>query len=106
MRITPEQARSAFQSARVATRATAGAHGQPHQAPVTSAPRHDLIITAIDHKPKSSKKLKRVRSIEGNPNVTIFADHYDEDWSRPWRGGPKVCLKSRKRGSVRSSSRC
>jgi PPOX class probable F420-dependent enzyme len=84
MRINQKQARSAFQSARVARLATASRHGHPHLVPVTFALRDDLIITAIDHKPKSSRKLKRVDNIEENPNVTILADHYDEDWSLLW----------------------
>jgi PPOX class probable F420-dependent enzyme len=39
---------------------------------------------AIDYKPKTTTNLKRLRNIAANPNVTMLADHYDEDWRALW----------------------
>ena len=84
MRISGERARSSIEDARVARLATADPNGRPHVVPVTFAVREDLIVTPIDHKPKSTKELKRLRNIEQNPNVALLADHYDDDWSHLW----------------------
>jgi PPOX class probable F420-dependent enzyme len=84
MRIDGEQARSSIKRARVARLATTGHDARPHLVPVTFAMRDDVIVTAVDHKPKSGKKLKRLRNIEENPNVALLADHYEDNWSRLW----------------------
>ena len=42
------------------------------------------LYTAVDHKPKSTHRLKRLRNIGTNPNVSVLVDHYDDDWSRLW----------------------
>jgi PPOX class probable F420-dependent enzyme len=84
MRTNPQDARSALERARVATLATASRAARPHLVPITFAARDDLIVTAIDHKPKSSRNLRRLRNIAENPNVAVLADQYDDDWSRLW----------------------
>lgn len=76
---------SRFQSARVARLATVGPDGTPHLVPVTFAAWSTTVITAIDHKPKTTADLKRIRNIRTNPRVSLLADEYDdEDWSRLW----------------------
>ncbi|WP_158891731.1 TIGR03668 family PPOX class F420-dependent oxidoreductase [Amycolatopsis anabasis] len=85
MRLAEEIAREWFAAARVARLATADEHGVPHLVPVTFAvPERDVIVFAVDHKPKSSTNLRRLRNIEANPAVGFLADAYDEDWSRLW----------------------
>ena len=64
--------------------ATAGADGQPYLVPVTFAVDDDLIYITVDHKPKTTVKLKRLRNIRENPRVAILADHYDDDWDQLW----------------------
>ena len=38
----------------------------------------------LDGKPKSVslRRLRRVRNILANPQVSLVVDHYEEDWSR------------------------
>jgi PPOX class probable F420-dependent enzyme len=84
MRLTEADARSRLASARVARLGTAGSDGQPHVVPVTFAVDGDLIYTAVDHKPKTTFNLRRLRNIAENPRVAILADHYSEDWDTLW----------------------
>lgn len=81
-----EQVRECFDQARVAHLATVdrSAH-QPHVVPVTFARLGpDLLITAVDHKPKRTTALRRLANIAGNPPVAVLVDHYEEDWTRLW----------------------
>ena len=84
MRLTEEACRAAFGEARVARLATAGADGAPHLVPVTFALDGDTAYFAVDAKPKSSARLRRLRNIEENPQVSLLVDEYDEDWERLW----------------------
>lgn len=77
-------AETRFAAARVARLATADADGVPHLVPVTFALDGGAIVFAIDHKPKRSTNLRRLRNIAVNPAVSFLADGYDEDWSRLW----------------------
>lgn len=84
MRLSADQARHWFGQARVARLATSDGT-RPHLVPVTFATVGDRITTAVDHKPKSGRRLRRLRIIEDNPHVALLADHYeDADWSRLW----------------------
>jgi PPOX class probable F420-dependent enzyme len=84
VRLTEEACRAAFGGARVARLATAGADGAPHVVPVTFALDGDSVYFAVDAKPKSSARLKRLRNIEENPQVSLLVDEYDEEWERLW----------------------
>jgi len=84
MKLTTAQARARFAAARVARLATTGSDGQPHLVPVTFAVDGDRICTAVDHKPKTTRNLRRLRNIEENPRVALLADHYAEDWAALW----------------------
>ena len=85
MRLTADEAMARFGSARVAHLATADGDGQPHLVPVTFAlDSGGRILVGIDHKPKASSDLRRLRNIAVNPQVSVLADHYDEDWNRLW----------------------
>lgn len=77
-------AESRFAAARVARLATADAAGTPHLVPVTFALEGGEVVFAVDHKPKRSTDLKRLRNIAANPAVSFLADGYDEDWTRLW----------------------
>ncbi|MFH8770236.1 TIGR03668 family PPOX class F420-dependent oxidoreductase [Streptomyces sp. NPDC085866] len=82
------EARRRFTAARVARLATVDAAGRPHQVPVVFA-RHtldgtDRLVTAVDHKPKSTARLKRLRNIAAHPAVCLLADAYDENWDHLW----------------------
>jgi PPOX class probable F420-dependent enzyme len=78
------EARELVASVRVARLATCGADGQPHLVPITFAVADDTILTAVDHKPKWTTRLRRLANIEANPRVAVLADHFEEDWSKLW----------------------
>ncbi|MEV5410896.1 TIGR03668 family PPOX class F420-dependent oxidoreductase [Thermopolyspora sp. NPDC052614] len=78
------QARARLSGCRVARLATADASGRPHLVAITFAVAGDLIYTAVDHKPKTTRDLRRLRNIRENPRVSVLADHYEEDWDRLW----------------------
>src|ERR1700733_14953781 len=84
VRLTEEKARARLAGARVARLATAGADGQPYLVPVTFAVDDDLIYITVDHKPKTTTKLKRLRNVRENPRVALLADHYADDWNQLW----------------------
>ncbi|MGP4015261.1 TIGR03668 family PPOX class F420-dependent oxidoreductase [Saccharopolyspora sp. 5N708] len=84
MRISQQQARTWFEQARSAHLATADEVGRPHLVPVVFAMRGTVLGTAIDHKPKSTTNLRRLRNIAENPQVALLVDHYEDDWSRLW----------------------
>ena len=42
------------------------------------------MYTAVDAKPKTTTRLRRLSNIRGNHRVAVLADHYDEDWSALW----------------------
>ncbi|MFE3454933.1 TIGR03668 family PPOX class F420-dependent oxidoreductase [Nonomuraea sp. NPDC059194] len=77
-------ARDRFVTARTAALATADAQGVPHLVPIVFAVHDDLIAFAVDHKPKRSTDLRRLRNIAANERVCLLVDRYDEDWSRLW----------------------
>ncbi|KPI17082.1 putative enzyme [Actinobacteria bacterium OK074] len=68
----------------VARLATVGADSVPHLVPITFAVGDDTVYFAIDHKPKSSRNLRRLRNIRENPQVSVLVDHYASDWSALW----------------------
>lgn len=84
MKLSEEEARRRLAGARVARLATTGEDGQPHLVPVTFAVDGDLIYTAVDHKPKKSANLRRLRNIRENPRVALLVDHYTDDWDALW----------------------
>ena len=51
---------------------------------VTFAVHGDTVYTAVDQKPKSGTNLKRLRNVGENPQVTMLADEYSDDWARLW----------------------
>jgi PPOX class probable F420-dependent enzyme len=77
----PPWAWALLRAARVARLATADASGTPHVVPVCFVVGDDGVLwTPIDGKPKSSRRLRRVRNLAVNPRATLLVDHYEEDW--------------------------
>jgi PPOX class probable F420-dependent enzyme len=82
--MSPDEARARFAVARVARLATLGASG-PRLVPVCFAVEGDTVWTAVDHKPKRTTALARLRDIAADPRVALLADHYaDDDWDALW----------------------
>ncbi|HEX9831237.1 MAG TPA: TIGR03668 family PPOX class F420-dependent oxidoreductase [Thermodesulfobacteriota bacterium] len=71
-------------SHRVARMATADKMGRPLVVPICYVFDGKNLYTPIDKKPKrvAVKKLKRVRNILENPNISIVIDDYYEDWNK------------------------
>jgi PPOX class probable F420-dependent enzyme len=84
MNLTPEESRRRFAKAKVARLATITPNGHPHVIPVTFAIQNSKLYIAIDHKPKTTQNLQRLRNIKQTPAVSILADHYAEDWTTLW----------------------
>lgn len=84
MNLSVDDARQRFAASPVACLATADATGVPHVVPVTFAVEDSLILFAVDHKPKRSTDLRRLRNIAENPAVAVIADQYADDWSALW----------------------
>ena len=64
--------------------ATVTEAGRPHIVPVTFAVDGDRVYIAVDAKPKTTRNLRRLRNIRGNPHVALLADRYDDDWTSLW----------------------
>lgn len=84
MRHDRSWAKDQFEQARVARLATVSGVGAPHIVPVVFAVVGDRIITAVDHKPKSTTSLRRLDNIAMNPFVSVLVDEYDDDWNQLW----------------------
>jgi PPOX class probable F420-dependent enzyme len=70
-----------LRAARVARLATADATGAPHVVPVCFVLTDEgAVWTPIDAKPKSTRRLRRVRNLAENPRASLLVDHYEEDW--------------------------
>jgi len=78
------EARRRFAVARVARLATADDRAVPHLVPVTFAVVGGEVLTAVDRKPKTTHRLRRLANIAVNPAVCLLVDRYDEDWERLW----------------------
>lgn len=98
------RARRLLADARVARLATVSGDGIPHLVPVTFAVDEDKIVIAIDHKPKTTMNLRRLRNIRENPSVCVLADVYDDDWTQLWwarADGQAVIVEEAEEGETR-----
>ena len=88
MRLDPDQCRRLATGARFAVLATRAADGVADLVPITFAlecgPDGDRLVSAVDHKPKSSLRLARLTNIAREPRVTVLFDHRDDDWDALW----------------------
>jgi PPOX class probable F420-dependent enzyme len=71
-------------AARVARLATIDPDGRPHLVPIVFAVDGGTLYSAVDHKPKRSRTLRRIENARARPDVTVLVDHYEEDWRRLW----------------------
>jgi PPOX class probable F420-dependent enzyme len=73
-----------FTQSPVARLATITPGGVPHLVPVVFAVLDGVIYTAVDAKPKTTQRLRRLANIESNPQVSLLVDHYADDWTQLW----------------------
>jgi PPOX class probable F420-dependent enzyme len=79
-----EIARTRMLSAQVARLATIEPDGRPHLVPIVFVIHGQTLYAAVDAKPKRSRRLRRIENARNRPDVTVLADHYEDDWSRLW----------------------
>lgn len=70
--------------ARVGRLATIDPDGRVHLVPIVFVLDGDTLFTAVDAKPKRSRRLRRIENARERPGVTVLVDHFDEDWRRLW----------------------
>jgi len=73
-----------FAHAPVARLGTITPGGMPHLVPVVFAVDDEVVYTAVDAKPKTTRRLRRLANIESDPRTSLLVDHYSEDWSQLW----------------------
>ncbi|GAC70591.1 TIGR03668 family PPOX class F420-dependent oxidoreductase [Gordonia soli] len=78
-----DDARERFAAARVARLATGGADG-PHLVPFVFVLVDDVVYSCVDHKPKRTNDLRRLRNIADDPRVSVLVDHYSDEWDELW----------------------
>ena len=76
--------RARVAQAEVGRLATVTAGGRPHLVPCCFALSGDIVYSAVDQKPKSTRHLQRLTNLRGNPYAALLVDHYDDDWSSLW----------------------
>jgi len=83
-------AKARFTRSPVARLATVAPGGLPHLVPVVfavatdAAGGPDVVYTAVDAKPKTTRRLRRLANIDSNPRVSLLVDHYADDWTQLW----------------------
>jgi PPOX class probable F420-dependent enzyme len=85
--------RASFRRSPVARLATVTPDGVPHVVPVVFAVDQgdqdgrdsaEIVYTAVDAKPKTTQRLRRLANIENNPQASLLVDHYSDDWTQLW----------------------
>jgi PPOX class probable F420-dependent enzyme len=76
---------AALSAARIGRLGTVGPTGAVRLVPICFATDGRRIVSAVDHKPKSTPSLARLGDIERTGRATLLVDHYDDDdWSALW----------------------
>ncbi|MDH3194431.1 MAG: TIGR03668 family PPOX class F420-dependent oxidoreductase [Acidimicrobiia bacterium] len=70
--------------ARFGTLSSVRPDGRPHAVPIVFVIVAGKLVTAIDHKPKTTSRLVRLANIDANPNVSILVSNQDEAWDQLW----------------------
>ena len=76
--------RGRFASGAVARLSTVRPDGAPHLVPVVFALVEDTVYSAVDAKPKRSRRLQRLGNVRAEPRCALLVDHYEKDWTRRW----------------------
>ena len=65
---------------RVARLATVDRNGRPHIVPICFVLDGETLYTAVDEKPKRTRRLKRLENIEANPHVALSISDPDDPY--------------------------
>ena len=79
-----DDVRPTLEAARHGYLSTASPDADPHLQPVVFALVGEAVYIAIDEKPKTTLRLRRLRNIEDNPRFALLVDHYSDDWRQLW----------------------
>lgn len=72
-------------TARVGVLGTIRPDGAPHLVPFVYAAVSDrVLVSAVDSKPKSGRRLARLVNIEADQRVSVLVQRYEDDWSALW----------------------
>ena len=84
--MTPERCWELLQAAEVAVLATIGLDGAPDLVPVVfAATGSRTLVSPVDQKPKTTRRLRRLENVEVDPRVSLLVQHWEaDDWSRLW----------------------
>jgi PPOX class probable F420-dependent enzyme len=82
--MTETEALGRLVSAPVGRLATVGPDGAPHLVPFVFAAAGRRRFSAVDHKPKRARTLRRLANMSADPRVSVLVDHYEDDWTRLW----------------------
>lgn len=92
--MTRDEERRRVAGARVARLATIDDDGRPHLVPICFVLAGESLYSAVDRKPKRSRRLRRLDNVRARPQAAVLVDEYGEDWSRLWwvrlRGDARV----------------
>lgn len=82
----PSQAiEEALRRAPKAILATIGPDGRPNLVPIVFVVLSDgRLVSAVDQKPKRTRRLQRLENIRSDPRITLLVDHYADDWNDLW----------------------
>ena len=77
--------RRLVRGSRAGTLCTVDGDGRPSLVPFVFALSGDILYSAVDRKPKTTPRLRRLENIRERPDhVSVLVDHYEEDWTRLW----------------------
>jgi len=79
-----QKTKNLIKSSKVARLSTVDQKSCPYVVPVVFVFHENSFFIPLDEKTKNvnPKKLKRVKNIEKNPNVTLLIDKYQNDWKK------------------------
>ncbi len=79
-----QKTKALIKRSKVARLATVDQKSHPYVVPVVFVFHENSFFIPIDEKVKTvnARKLKRVKNIEKNPNVTLLIDKYQNDWKK------------------------
>jgi len=79
-----QKTKTLIKRAKVARLATVDQKSHPYVVPVVFVFHENSFFIPLDEKVKTvdARKLKRVKNIEKNPNVTLLIDKYQNDWKK------------------------
>lgn len=79
-----DECRRRFGAADHAVLGTTRPDGSPHLVPVVFDLTDDTVAVVVDHKPKRTQALQRLRNIAADPRVTLLAEVYSPAWETLW----------------------